>query len=205
MLFDTYYLWVEPRKSGTGAEYEYVEETGLFTIVQRIRSDGILHPDGLRGAQILIAGKKTLGGLPIEIQIRKGLPKEYGDTAQRQTQYLPDGPERSVIKNCIGHVRYSPPSEYEGQKFKETLWAEIIVEDWMMTDLWSAIRTPGVGLFRLSMSLFGHPLVQVQNYIQTTYHWVSNDHGEHGPLYVASFQYMTENGGAPFRGERRGS
>jgi hypothetical protein len=99
-----------------------------------------------------------------------------------------------VIRRAIGVCTYSPAfTVLDGQReFDEGLDAEIVVDDWMMSDLWHAMRTPGLTFRSLNMSLFGNRLLEIGAIEETIYDW-ENDAtllGNH--VYIAGFQYITE-------------
>jgi hypothetical protein len=193
-LHGTYLLSAKMGKCGSSVEYEYVVENGSYQIRQAIWIHAVVEKDGHLGAQLLIDGKRPLSGLPLEVQIRCGSPQDFGDMTAKQTPRLPEGFEPTTIKNAIGNCSYAAAftDSETRQTFSETLYAELVVNDWLMTDLWSAVRTPGISIARVNMTLFGEHLMPVQDYVRRTYHWAS-ERGQTWPAHIAEFQYMTEN------------
>jgi hypothetical protein len=194
-LLGVYSLSADLRTWKSHVGREYVEENATHQTVQSVDLTGNVVPDGDLGAQLLIDGKRPLGGLPIGITIRRGTPDEFGDMSTKQTKHLDKDMQLSFIKHAVGYCHYSKASSDKetGRTFEEGLFADIVVDEWLMSDLWYAVRTPGITLPRFHMTLFGDQLLQVQDFIRITYHWNQNPHASYWPLYIASFHYSTEN------------
>src|SRR5262249_38507104 len=83
-------------------------------------------------------------------------------------------------------------------KSDEALFAELVVADWMMDDLWCAVRTQGLVFTTFNISLFGDRLGQVQDYARFNYKWATEG-AIKNHLYIAGFQYTTEITAPPAR------
>ena len=193
-LVGTYFLSANVTSCRAHVAHEYKEESNTHQTNQSIDLNGVVVADGRLGAQILIDGRKELGGLPIDISIRRGSPDEIEDLTDRQTRHIDKDFHWSVIKRAVGWFRYSRPitDKEAGRTFPERLYAEIVAEDWILNDLWYAMRMPGAPITRFNITLFGDQMQQVQDYIRHTYHWSPKAENYFDPLYIASFHYMTE-------------
>jgi hypothetical protein len=139
-LYGKYFLWAEAQNWGSSVEYEYVEKDSTYSAVRRVWIKATVIPDGRLGSQVLIDGKKPLGGLPITIDVRAGVPQDY-DEMRPEQQQQPDKDATAGIKKTIGQCTYLEAfkDEETRETFEETLSAELIVEDSVMNDLWSAV------------------------------------------------------------------
>ena len=107
---------------------------------------------------------------------------------------LADMPHRPPINQAIGYAHYHEAiTDQETRRtLEEALFVEVVVEEWMLNDLWSAVRVPGLVIRQISLGLFGENLLEVDDFRGITYHWLRHQTGRFGSIYVADFRYSTE-------------
>jgi hypothetical protein len=183
---------IQSCKSHVG--YEYFEDHGTHGLSRSIDLSGTILPYGERGAHLLIEGTKPLSGLPIGVSVRIGRPSEFGAMTDRQSRHLADMPHRPPINQAIGFAQYHEAITDQETRatLEEGLFVEVVVEEWVLNDLWSAVRVPGLLIRQISLGLFGENLLEVDEFRGITYHWLRHQTGRFGPIYVADFRYTTE-------------
>ncbi len=181
---------IEEISARTSARMRYDEQSGSHQIETVVFLSGKI---GARRTELLINGRKSIAGLPVELKIVAGPPFPLAEHEPELHQTQPrDNLHREAVRQRVGELVFVEAYEDGelGIRQPDTVWGELVVPEVMFSDLWQLIRAGGAKINGAALSVFGSRMRRSDEpFGALTYCWAVEALPSRSPLYIAEFSY----------------